>query len=59
MTKLIDIAVPPDMNKVVSIKKARVIYMDPEEAERQERLAREKQKVIYKIDLHPDDPEAA
>ena len=59
MTKLIDIAVPPDMNKVVSIKKARVVYMDPEEAERQERLAREKQKIIYKIYLHPDDPEAA
>ena len=59
MTKLIDIAVPLDMNKVVSIKKARVVYMDPEEAERQKRLAIKKQKIIFKIDLHPNDPEAA
>jgi hypothetical protein len=47
------------MNKLASLKKARIVYMDPEEAERQERLAREKQKIIYKIDLHPDDPRAA
>lgn len=59
MTNLSDIADPPDINKLASLKKARMVYMDPEEAERQERLAREKQKIIYKIDLHPNDPEAA
>ena len=51
---LSDMVTPPDMTKVVSIKKARVIYMDPEEAQRQERLAREKKKIIYKIDLNPE-----
>lgn len=56
MTKLSDIANPPDMNKVMSIKKARIVYMDPEEAERQERLEIKKQKIIFKIDLHPNEP---
>lgn len=51
---LSDMVTPPDMTKIVSIKTARVIYMDPEEAERQERLAQKKKKIIYKTDLNPE-----